>query len=282
MSSIYSRLGFNSSDPATANTVTNYTANVVNGMNLLPTLLNAWQTEDLASSNTGGYFVNPVANVTQTIKITSNTIVGLIAANLTGSTPTITTNLQNTKTYANTVYNTTADSYLYTTNRESNVVDVGTDVTTPHYKLAMGIGKMLSYITYQSDGVQNNSPIMGSFVSVTLGNTLTDLQSTLANVTIILANSITQGGGGGGSPPSSNISLADSQLLLNTMYQIANTMYSYPLQDTQFFTNSRDVISDYHNVAQFSHIGATETYLLNNFIGTDKIKSRINSGTIEK
>lgn len=281
MSSIYGRLGFNSSDPATANTVTNYTANVVNGMNLLPTLLNAWQTEDLASSNTGGYFVNPVADVTQTIKITSNTIVGLIAANLTGSTPTITTNLQNTKTYANTVFNTTADSYLYITNRQSNVVEPGTDVTTPHYKLAMGIGKMLSYITYQSDNVQNNSPIMGNFTSVTLGNTLNTLSSTLSNVTIILANSIT-GGGGGGSPPSSSISLADSQLLSDTMYEIANTMYSYPLQDTQFFTNSRSVISDYHNVAQFSHIGATETYLLNDFIGSDKIKSRINSGTIEK
>jgi hypothetical protein len=277
MSSIYGRLGFNSSDPTTANTVTNYTANVVNGMNLLPTLLNAWQTQDIASSNTGGYFVNPVANVTQTIKVTSNTIVGLISGNLIGSTPTITTNLQNTKTYANTVFSTTANSYLYITNRESNVVDVGTDVTTPHYKFAMGIGKMLSYITYQSDNVQNNSPIMGSFTSITLGNTLNSLSSTLANVTIILTNSIT-----GGIPPTSNISLADSQLLLNTMYQIANTMYSYPLQDTQFFTNSRSVIDDYHNVSQFSHIGATETYLLNNYIGTDKIKSRINSGTITK
>jgi hypothetical protein len=276
MSSIYGRLGFNSSDPTTANTVTNYTANVVNGMNLLPTLLNAWQTQDLASSNTGGYFVNPVANVTQTIKVTSNTLVSL-ANNLTGSTPTITTNLQNTQIYANTVFNTTADSYLYITNRQSNVVDVGTDVTTPHYKLAMGVGKMLSYITYQSDNVQNNSPIMGSFTSVTLGNTLNSLSSTLTNVTIILANSITVRSG-----RTSNISLADSQLLVDTMHQIANTMYNYPVQDTQFFTNSRDVISDYHNVAQFSHIGATETYLLDNYIGSDKIKSRINSGTITK
>jgi len=282
MSSIYNRLGFNSSDPTTANTVTPYTANVVNGMNLLPPLLNSWQTQDIAASDTSGYFVNPVATVTQTITITSGTIASLITANLAGSTGTITTNLQTTKTYANTIYNTTAANYLYITNRQSNVVDPGTDVTTPHYKLAIGVGKMLSYITYQSDGVQNNSPIMGSFTSITLGNTLNTLSSTLSNVTIILANSITPGtggggGGGGGSPPTTSISLSDSQLLLSTVQQIYNLMYNYPAQDTQFFANSRSVMDDYHKVSQFSHLGATENYLLNNYIGTPKLLSRFNS-----
>jgi hypothetical protein len=277
MSSVYGRLGFNSSDATTANTVTNYTPNVVNGMNLVPTLLNAWQTQDVGSSNTGGYFVNPVANVTQIIWNTSNSIVQL-TNNLSGSTGTITTNLQNTGVDANTVSISAANTYLYTTNRQSNVVDVDSDNATPHYKTATGVGKMLSYITFQTDGVQNNSPIMGSFTSITLSNTLNTLSNTLVNVTSILANSITVVGDSIlGFANTSNISLANSNLLYNTIHQIANTIVYYPAQDKQFFLNSQSVVSDYYKVSQFSHIGSTEGYLLNNFIGTDKIKSRINS-----
>lgn len=277
MSSVYGRLGFNYNDPKTDSTVENYTANVVNGMNLVPTLLNSWQTQDVGSSNTGGYFVNPVANVTQIIWNTSNSIVQLTNG-LSGSTGAITTNIQNAGIDAYDVANTGANNYLYITNRQSNVVPADTDTSTPHYKTATGVGKMLSYITFQTDGVQNNSPIMGNFTSITLGNTLNSLSNTLVNVTGILANSITiVPDGNGGFANTSNISLSNSQLLYNTIHQISNTIVYYPAQDKQFFMNSQNVVSDYSNVSSFSHIGATESYLLNTFIGTDKIKSRINS-----
>jgi hypothetical protein len=277
MSSVYGRLGFNSGDPTTNNTVTQYTANVVNGMNLVPKLLNAWQTQDVGSSNTGGYFVNPVANVAQIIWNTSNSIV-ILANNLTGSTGAITTNLQNANTDAVIVSTSAANNYLYITNRQSNVVPADSDTSTPHYKTATGVGKMLSYITFQTDGVQNNSPIMGNFTSITLGNTLNVLSNTLINVTAILANSVTVVGNSiVGFANTSNISLANSQLLYNTIHQIANTIVFYPAQDKQFFLNSQNVVNDYSNVSPFSHIGATESYLLTNYIGTDKIKSRINS-----
>ena len=277
MSSVYGRLGFNYNDPTTDSTVENYTGNVINGMNLVPTLLNAWQTQDVATSNTGGYFVNPVANVTQIIWNTSNSIFQLTNG-LTGSTGAITTNIQNARIDANTVSFSAANSYLYITNRQSNVVPADTDTSTPHYKTATGVGKMLSYITFQTDGVQNNSPIMGNFTSITLGNTLNSLSNTLVNVTGILANSITVVPDGlGGYANTSNISLTNSQLLYNTIHQIANTIVYYPEQDKQFFMNSQNVVSDYSNVSSFSQIGATESYLLNTFIGTDKIKSRINS-----
>jgi hypothetical protein len=277
MSSVYGRLGFNYNDPTTDSTVENYTGNVINGMNLVPTLLNAWQTQDVATSNTGGYFVNPVANVTQIIWNTSNSIFQLTNG-LTGSTGAITTNIQNARIDANTVSFSAANSYLYITDRQSNVVPADTDTSTPHYKTATGVGKMLSYITFQTDGVQNNSPIMGNFTSITLGNTLNSLSNTLVNVTGILANSITVVPDGlGGYANTSNISLANSELLYNTIHQISNTIVYYPEQDKQFFMNSQNVVSDYSNVSSFSQIGATESYLLNTFIGTDKIKSRINS-----
>ena len=146
---------------------------------------------------------------------------------------------------------------------------MGSDGSTPHYKTAMGVGKMLSYLTYQTDGVQNNSPIMGSFTSITLGNTLNSLSNTLSYWTANIANSFTGN--------TSNISLTNAQTLQNTANQLANLMVYYPTQDTQFYQNSKNVASDYTTVSQFSQIGSTESFLLNNYIGTPKIKSRINS-----
>ena len=61
MSSIYGRLGFNSADPLTNSVSNNYSANVINQLNVMPPLLNTWQTKDVADSNTSGYFVNPMA-----------------------------------------------------------------------------------------------------------------------------------------------------------------------------------------------------------------------------
>jgi hypothetical protein len=36
-------------------------------------------------------------------------------------------------------------------------------------------------------------------------------------------------------------------------------------------------VDEYNSVKKFTHMGETETYLVNNFVGTDKIKERINS-----
>ena len=268
MTSVYGRLGFNSSDPVVNNTVQVYSANVTNKMNLMPTMVKSWQQEDIANSNTSGYFVNPVANVTITIKNTSNTLMNLLN-NTTGTTIAITNALQSVNTTAILIYSTVANNYLYITNRQSNVSDLGNDNTTPHYKLATGMGKILSYLTYQTDGVQNNSPIMGNFTSITIGNTLNSLSNTYVAITANIANSITAN--------VSSIDLTSALTLQNTANQIANLMSYYPAQDTQFFRNSQNVVSDYATVIQFDQIGFTEKELLNNYIGTPKLISRLNS-----
>jgi len=272
MSSIYGRLGFNSSDPTTANTVTTYNSGVQTQMKMMPPLLNSWQTADVANNNVGGYFVNPVGTVTQNIMNLANTIY-LTGSSCNGSS--ISASIFDTinvfSTTANTIGFSTGPNYLYITNRQSNVVDIGTDTTTPHYKTATGIGKLMSYLVSASDGIQNTSPIMGSFTSITLGNTLNSLYSTLSTYSTIFFNSIDSGTG------LSSITATNANTLANTVNSIASLFYTYPAQDTAFFTNSQSVLNDFTSVRQFSNLGQTETYLLNNYIGTAKIKSRINS-----
>jgi hypothetical protein len=75
----------------------------------------------------------------------------------------------------------------------------------------------------------------------------------------------------------SNIDLTSALSLDSTANQIANLMSYYPAQDTQFFRNSQNVVSDYATVIQFDQIGFTEKELLNNYIGTPKLISRLNS-----
>jgi hypothetical protein len=278
MSSIYGRLGFNSNDPTTNNTVSQYSSSVQTQMKLMPPLLNSWQTADVANNNVGGYFTNPVGTVTQNITDLANTIFVTGSppicngSSLPGATGTyVSAIINDIASKAGTIGYSTGPNYLYITNRQSNVVDIGTDTTTPHYKTATGIGKLMSYLVSASDGIQNTSPIMGSFTSITLGNTLNSLYSTLNTYSAIFISSIDSGSN------TSNISAANANALSNTVNSIASLFYTYPAQDTAFFTNSQSVLNDFTSIRQFSNLGQTETYLLNNYIGTPKIKSRINS-----
>jgi hypothetical protein len=273
--SIYGRLGFNSTDPTTNATVTTDSSAVANNLAFMPQLLNAWQTQDVATSNTGGYFVNPVSTVTSTISSTMSTInTATIGINVQSTiSSTVTQALRDLGNTAATAVSSAAN-YLYVTNRESNVVDIGTDITTVHYKMAIGYGKILTYITYQSDRVQNNSPMMGNFTSITLGNTLNTLSNTLTTQQIALSSSITMG-----SPNTSSYTLAQTQALQNTVSSINTLMTFYPAQDNAFFAASAAVISDYSAVAHLSELGATETLLVNTYIGTDKLKTRLLSQT---
>ena len=279
--SIYGRLGFNSTDSITAATVTNYSSGVANNMAIMPNLLPyAWQIEDISNSNASGYFVNPVySSASSILTVTGYTAGIFITYNPSSSISTNITNLlYNIATTSINIYNTAAPNYIYVTNRESNVVSPGSDITTVHYQMAIGHGKLLSYLTYQSDGIQNNSPIMGNFTSLTLGDTLSSLNSSLIIYYNTLANSITiTSNGNGGYANTSNISLSNAQGFSDTVNTINTLMTTYPAQDNAFFTNSKSVIADYSVVSSLGDLGSTENYLVNKYIGTDKLKTRINS-----
>ena len=269
--SIYSRLGFNSSDPATAAAVIPYSQNVINHMAMVPPLMNAWQQQDVANSSTSGYFSNPVAAIAQSIMNTANTVNSTITNyNMYGSSASVNTAISAINSIASNI-TTAGETFLYTTNRQSNVAGIGSDTTTPHYTTALGIGKIVSYIVNQSDNVQNNSPIMGSFTSLTVGNTLISLYSTMSTLSSILVSGV------GVSSNLSGISLVNAQTLQTNMSQISSILTQYPTQDKQFFNNSQSVVSDFNNVNQFSQAGQTETTLFNQYIGTPKLLSRINS-----
>jgi hypothetical protein len=56
----------------------------------------------------------------------------------------------------------------------------------------------------------------------------------------------------------------------------SNFMNGRKTSDEIYYTTSVDIISQVKDVKPFTNMGQSEKYLLNNFIGTDKLKSRIN------
>jgi hypothetical protein len=288
MTSIYARLGFDSTNPIANSTVQDFSESVKNQMSLMPPFLNEWQTQDVANANTSGYYQNPLISILSSVYTTANNMVNEKHP-ITGSSNAISILLANTRhnavtiTYSNTQLLITSeyDSFLYHTNRLSNMVPLDTNTTLPHYQTAMGVGKMMIYITNKSDGIQNNSPIMGNFTSLYTGNTLTSLQANAATLLITLNNSITVTTTG--TPPntittySSNISLSNAQDLDDAFSGLLNTMRGARLSDTAFFQNSSAVLDDFNKVREFSKMGQTETQLVTENIGSPKIIERLNS-----
>lgn len=279
MSGVFARLGYNPNTPAN-NAVMEFSANVSNQMNLMPRFLQPWQEADMANNAVGGYFMNPVDNVIRQIWNTSNTLITLtnqlFSVNTTTNTALIATN-----TTGVIVSTQTCGDYIYHTDRMSNVVDVGTDGVNPHYQMSIGVGKMMTYLTNQTDGIQNNAPMLGGFSSILVANSLMAMSNTLSNLTNLLANTITTTISGDPPAPSntSNISLTNALALQNSITEIQTTLDGYRISDTNFYNNSKIILNEFNVLRQFNTIGQTENELIMNYIGTDKIKSRLSANT---
>jgi len=233
----------------------------------MPAFMNSWQTEDVASSNTGGYFKNPVSNDIINIWNVSNTIIGI-------------TNIASTPG-TSTIYDVTlqlissANTFIAHTNRLSGMEPVNSDTATlPHYDTAVSIGKMVIYLTSKSDGIQNNAPIIGNFTSLFTANDLISYYSTISPYPQTIINSMGTDESGNSV---SNLTSNQINTILTDITAIKIFMDTKRTSDVNFYNNCQSIVNDFNSVKQFTNMGDTETYLLNNFIGSDKLVSRLNS-----
>lgn len=255
---IFDRLGF----PASmANNTIDFSQETQNSLNNMPQILTTWQMEDIANSNTYGYFVNPVSDYANTINSTMLNI--QVTANA--------ANLFAVSTVAETINQAgTVIHFRDHTDRISGVTPMDANANNallPHYNICIGIGKALTYIIYQSDGISNNAVIMGNFGSLYTANTLSEHAANLANDLILIQNSISGG--------NSNLSAGQISTIVSDMNSMNTFVYSSVTQDVTFYNNSRAVVDDYNKVKGFGHMGDTEKYLVSTKIGSDKLKSRV-------
>ena len=179
---VYAVLNYNFDDPNGYVQVMD--ANTQSHMNSMPAFITEWQATDIKNNDVGGYYYNSVANVTQSIWNTSNSIITLVAnvSNL---------NTNSSIYIAATTLASTSNTFLIHTNRLSNVDPfVGQDTDAPFYLNALNFGRMAMYITNQTDGIINTSPIMGSFTSLLVTPQISANANTI-NAYVLLAISET-------------------------------------------------------------------------------------------
>lgn len=288
MSGVYALLGFDTTDPYANGAVEQLSPAVQTQMSMMPKLLQPWQEADLISNEVEQYFVNPIANTTNVIWTAANTCVAQSfnalatagsggassywdAANgnikVTFSNPGVANVMNVALMVVKELSTNVSNNFMIHTNRISNVIPLDFDVNLPHYETAVGYGKMVMYITNQTDNIQNNSPMIGSFTSLFVGNTLSEYANSLVSINNVYIGSIVNN--------VSSLSLTDANQFANSANQVYNMMYDYRQKDVNFFQNSQMIVERFNQVSEFNRIGQTELFLINNYIGTQNLKNNL-------
>lgn len=282
--------------------ILNLSSNVISFMNTLPSLLEPWQVEDMSNNDVGGYHVNPVSGVTQNIRDTCNTLIVLLegsSSNVEGNTIVVTplqgetseiTDLfaQMNLSVAN-VGGPNGGLFIEHTDRISGVTPFGASPETgrdtsslPHYETAIGTGQMIMYLARQTDNIANNAPIMGNFTSVLIEKDLDELLINISTYEATINSSITistfnDGNGNVTITKTSNLAYDVVSSMHNQIITIDNTLAYRRTHDERFFENSRTLSEEYATLTQYSEMGETANNLCQNYVGSQKLLTRINS-----
>ena len=265
---LYATLGYNFDDPNGA--VATLSAETQQTMSNLPPVITSWQAQDIKNSDVGGYFQNPVATSVNSI-ITLSSQIRVLANSTTANDTTYTGSVDFGPmiTAADTL-NSTAQSFLVHTNKVSGVTSINgqTDIeTNPYYQTAVNYGKQAVHLTNQTDGVVDNSPIMGCMTSILVGPQISANASTLSADYVILTNGIN----------ASNITIGQASLITAHLTSTNSFLSGRKSNDVTFFGRVKSLVDNYNTTKPLTSMGETESYLCNNLIGTTKLISRINS-----
>lgn len=282
MSSVFGRLNFNFDDSKFGSSL--YLPDETKEyLNTAPTELQTWQINDIANGNIQmtDYYQNPVINVTNQLKSNVTTLQSVIStiefydyvvdsANLISGLANLVIQIEEFKKHTNNVCG--ANSAFSTTNES------GTDAANyPDYDLAVNLGQQLLLLTNASDGVQNATPLLGSMTSLFVGDDISSNLTILKNDCSIVNTSLRLDG------PENNVfsNLTSTQVnnLINHI-TTANTLLGGRREhDWNFFRTGLQIMDDYYKVDKLTRLGNTQTYLVNNLIGTDKYKNDLSANT---
>jgi hypothetical protein len=284
---VYNTLGYNYSDPN--GLITDYSANTMDHLNTVPAVITTWQAQDIVNGQVGGYLQNPVSGFVHNMSNTANLIVSYSPiTSLDSPTEELFANITANCEYlaiGNETYTQNAFTFLLHTDRLSGVRQQKDDALAhidgthlPYYKSAIAVGKALSYIVYQTDEVANTSVTLGSFTSLLSYEQIGEASVKLANSANTIANSLTI------ITNMDETTSYRSNLSYSTVLQISQDfanvvilMTERETADKQFYYNSSNLVNNYNSTKQFVNMGQSESFLVNNFIGTDKLKARVNS-----
>lgn len=270
--SIFSRL------PAIANTSKYGSALDPNGdlstqLNKTPALMTKWQYDAVANSEVSDYYINPVSSSANTLGVLLSNLASQISTTTFDYASTVATSIS--AVLANT--NNTVNTFIAHTNRLSGITST-TDPTLPDFDTAVGIGEIVLMITNKYDGVENNLPILGSMGSLFIKN---EIQTTIDELTIKVEEFektirlVHSGDPEIGDYNASNITILNADSLLVTVQTANNLLANTVTSDVLFYNSSKSIVEDYSKISRFTNFSPLKLYMINNFIGAEKLKSKL-------
>ena len=230
--------------------------------------LSDWQLNDLANNNviTTNYFVNPVANVCDSFSAN--------LSNLITSISTLSVIDSNSLALLNSSINCMIqiDRFKSHTDNVSGVAETTSSDTIPSYSTAIDTGQVLLTILNKTDGISNSLPAMGSFTSIFIESELNANNISLGSNCEIYINSV--------SSNTTNLSSSSITSIKNVVDNLNGFLYTRWSHDWTFYGNSVSLLNDYFKMDNLNNIGSTQTYLIDNYIGTETIKTDIANNNV--
>jgi hypothetical protein len=235
-----------------------------------PPPLNDWQLNDMSNNDVGGYYQNPMADLT----ITLNTSVSGIYAITADANTSFSVNVSGIVSTANSII---TEIPLFKTHTDylSGVNPNNQDPQNqPDLRYGMMVGKQVLMLTNKPDNIQNNSPIYGSFTSLFIKDDLTSSNTAVAADLITLTSSLTSDGMGNSI---SNLTSTQANTILSNLTTLSSLL-GRRAADIAYYKNCFTLVNEYQQLEEFNGMGTTQKYLVNNLIGTEKLKTSLASG----
>lgn len=281
---LYDKLEFDTSFKANFGNDLNLTDGTKNYLNFQLNKFADWQFEDVSNNTDIVYYTNPydvelqnIINLITNIKSKCNTesILYVYANSYIDGLK------QNCISSLNAVQN-----FYSHTNRLSGVERSSNTSIYPDLETALSLGQKLLPILYQSDQIQDNSPILGSFSSLYIDTDINNSNKTLTNnyltvnTSIVEANTnttITVGNSSFALGNATHYSLISNNSIIeiNTNLQtIKAILDNRRTKDETFYQNSLKLSRKISKIVKFSKIGGSLQKLIQK-IGTSDLKKRL-------
>jgi hypothetical protein len=284
---IFDRTGFNF-DSSKFGEILNFTPEVEQYLSDSEDPLTDWQKEDISSDEVSGYYKNPLIDILQSLEpvsiniasIVSNTEIIFTSANvnaLSSSAVTLSAEVPEFIIHTDLLSGVLEDVPFELEDRPDLAFD-----QQPSLRYAISIGQQVLTITNKSDGIQNNSPILGNFTSLFIRDDIVQYPDLLQIDLETLENSLNTSTTGSGTEEdpfvtiiTSNVTQQQVDSILSHVQPVQNILTTRRAHDRNFYQNSYDIVNDFQKVQEFNLISTTQKNLIDQLIGTDKLKSRI-------
>lgn len=290
---LLNRLGYNF-DPAD-DTILQLSPEVLDQLRRMPRLFKDWQAEDIRNGNVGSYYRNPVGDSVTTINRVLEEIKTKILISPGGETvftgedsyitqPVYVSPLEPIYTEAN-FASAEGPEFLSHTNRLSNVEELNFEnANSPHYIQCSGLAKILTFMCYQVDGTETAEPSIGFFTSLLVAEEINAFKNTIITYPSLIENSIevitvvvfTGEDSYETSTKVSNLSSAQIESMVNTIRSIKILFQSRRTHDENYYRKALDITKEQKIFTNMNRGGEFDELLINDFIGTQKLKESRN------